>query len=192
MRPTVPMLRLACVCFGFVTVTAILAATASAEAVPTVPTADASTVGLWLFQEGQGDRVASAIKDGPAGKVHGAERFAAPPVYDDDMPGLVRRIRTRKTQPAEVQTLFLGPVAITGIPAEYFVEHGLRIKEQTYPWKSLVVSCANGMVGYLPTAQAFTRGGYETTFAPSSRMAPAAGDLVADAAIAQINRQPRP
>ena len=72
MRPTVPMLRLACVCFGFVTVTAILAATASAEAVPTVPTADASTVGLWLFQEGQGDRVASAIKDGPAGKVHGA------------------------------------------------------------------------------------------------------------------------
>ena len=72
MRPTVPVLRLACVCFGSVAVTAILAAMACAEVVPTLPTADASTVGLWLFQEGQGDRVASAIQDGPAGKVHGA------------------------------------------------------------------------------------------------------------------------
>jgi polysaccharide biosynthesis protein PslG len=72
MRPTQRMLRLACVCFGSLAAAAILAAVASAEPVPTVPTADAATTGLWLFQEGQGDRVASAIKDGPAGKVHGA------------------------------------------------------------------------------------------------------------------------
>ena len=72
MSPSVPILRLACVYFGSLAATAILAAAAYAQSVPTVPTADASTVGLWLFQEGHGDRVASAIKGGPAGKVHGA------------------------------------------------------------------------------------------------------------------------
>jgi hypothetical protein len=51
-----------------------------------------------------------------------------------------------------------------------------------------VVSHANGMVGYVPTKAAFLRGGYETTFTDSSRLAPEAGDLLADAAIALIKQ----
>jgi hypothetical protein len=35
----------------------------------------------------------------------------------------------------------------------------------------------------VPTRQAFERGGYETTFAGSSKLAPEAGDMLADAAI---------
>ena len=124
-----------------------------------------------------------------AGTVRGAQRFVDPKLYDLDMPGLVERIRARGTQPAEVQVLFLGNLAFAGIPAEYFVEHGLRIKTQSYPAHALVVGHANGMVGYVPTAHAFGRGGYETTFAPSSRMAPEAGDLLADAAIKLIRER---
>jgi len=99
------------------------------------------------------------------------------------MPKLLVRIRERKTQPAEVQALFVGNVAIAGIPAEYFVEHGLRIKEESYPTRALVAGHANGMIGYVPTKKAFERGGYETTFGGTSRMAPEAGDMLADAAI---------
>ena len=92
-------------------------------------------------------------------------------------------MRREKTNKAEVQALFLDEYAFVGIPAEYFVEHGLRIKEECYPKRALVVGHANGMVGYVPTRWAFKRGGYETTFLSSSRLAPEAGDMLADAAI---------
>ena len=115
--------------------------------------------------------------------VTGAQRFVDPALYDKTMPSVVARIRERGSQPAEVQVLSIGNISIVGIPAEYFVEHGLRIKEETWPHQTLVASCTNGMVGYVPTKEAFTRGGYETTFAGSSRLAPDAGDILTDAAI---------
>ena len=118
-----------------------------------------------------------------AGTVPGAQRFVDPTVYDRGMPRLVERIRERGTQPAEVQVLSVGELAFVGIPAEYFVQHGLRIKEEAHPLHALVVGHANGMVGYVPTREAFDRGGYETTFAGSSRLAPQAGDILADTAI---------
>jgi len=123
------------------------------------------------------------------GTVRGAQRFVDPSAYDEDMPGLVARIRNRRLQPVEVQALFVGNIAFVGIPAEYFVEHGLRIKEKSHPCHALIVGHANGMVGYVPTRHAFDRGGYETTFAMTSRMAPEAGDMLADAAIELIGSQ---
>jgi hypothetical protein len=39
------------------------------------------------------------------------------------------------------------------------------------------------MVGYVPHKEAFLRGGYETTFGYRSKLAPEAGDLLADCAI---------
>lgn len=120
------------------------------------------------------------------GTVRGAQRFMVPGLYDSYMDALEARICTRGTQPAEVQRLSLGPVDLVSSPSEYFVEHGLRIKEAAYPRHALVVGHANGMVGYLPTRQAFDRGGYETTFSPGHRMAPEAGDIITDAAIALL------
>ena len=55
-----------------------------------------------------------------------------------------------------------------------------------------MVGHANGMLGYVPTRQAFRRGGYETTFAGSSRVAPETGDLLADAAIELIRKAAQP
>jgi hypothetical protein len=126
------------------------------------------------------------------GEIRGAQRFIDPAIYDRHLPALLERIRQRGTQPAEVQALFVDKYAYVGIPAEYFVEYGLRIKEETYPRQALVVGHANGMVGYVPTRAAFRRGGYETTFAPSSRLAPEAGDLLADCAIQLVQEGPEP
>lgn len=122
-------------------------------------------------------------KEEIAGTIPGAQRFVDPSAYDRGMAQLLERIRTRGTQPAEVQVLFINNVAVAGIPAEYFVQHGLRIKQEACPLHALVIGQANGMVGYVPHRDAFLGGGYETTFAGSSRLAPEAGDLLADAAI---------
>jgi len=122
------------------------------------------------------------------GSVRGAQRFIQWELYDKFMPALLERIRTRGVQPAEVQALSIGDVTFVSIPAEYFVEHGLRIKLASHPRHALVVGHANGMVGYLPTREAFLRGGYETTFSPGHRMAPEAGDLLAEAASRLITK----
>jgi neutral ceramidase len=126
------------------------------------------------------------------GTARGAQRFIDSAIYDRGMPELVRRIRERGSQPAEVQVLSLDEHAFAAVPAEYFVELGLRIKQEAYPRRALVVSCANGMVGYVPHREAFLRGGYETTFAAHSKLAPEAGDILADTAVALINQDPPP
>ncbi len=126
------------------------------------------------------------------GTVRGAQRFVDPAIYDRIIPDLVQRIETRRVQPAEVQVLSVDEVALVGMPAEYFVQLGLRIKEAAHPRHALVVGHANGMVGYLPHRDAFERGGYETTFIQSSRMAPGAGEQLADCAIDLIRNQEMP
>ncbi len=123
-----------------------------------------------------------------AGTVRGAQRFIDPAIYDRGMPALVARIRREGRAPAEAQALFVDRVAFAAIPAEYFVEHGLRIKEMCHPAHALVVGHANGMVGYVPTQAAFRRGGYETTFGAGSHLAPEAGDQLADAAIRLVRK----
>jgi hypothetical protein len=120
------------------------------------------------------------------GKVFGAQRFRSDETYEGPQEHLLAKMRKEGRNKAEVQAIFFEETAFVGIPAEYFVEHGLRIKEETYPAHALVVGHANGMVGYVPTERAFQRGGYETTFLTSSRLAPEAGDMLADTAIELI------
>lgn len=119
-------------------------------------------------------------------RVRGAQRFRSNEFYEKDIDLLKIKIAEHCTQPAEVQVIRLGDWHFAGIPAEYFVEHQLRIKTETFPKRSFVVGGANGMIGYIPTKAAFARGGYETTLGPPSHMAPEAGDLLADAAIGLI------
>ena len=127
-------------------------------------------------------------EDQVKGTARGAQRFIDSAIYERMMPELVERVRTRKAQPAEVQMHFMDEYAFAAVAAEYFVENGLRIKEQAYPTHALVVEAANGMVGYVPHRAAFERGGYETTFGSHSCLAPEAGDLLADAAVDLIRR----
>ena len=87
-----------------------------------------------------------------------------------------------------MQVIRLGDWHFAGIPAEYFVEHQLRVKTDTFPKHSFVVGGANGMIGYVPTKDAFARGGYETTLGPPSHMAPETGGMLADAVIKLIKK----
>jgi hypothetical protein len=121
-----------------------------------------------------------------AGTLRGAQRFIDPAIYDRGMPRLKERIATRGTQPAEVQAIAIGEVVYVSFPCEYFVEFALRLKRAAYPARVVVVGYANGMVGYVPTAEAFAAGGYETTFALSSRQAPEAGELLYQAAMGLV------
>lgn len=121
------------------------------------------------------------------GRVRGAQRFRSDELYEGAIDVVIEKIKKYGTQSAEVQVLKLGEWHFAGIPAEYFVEHQLRIKTETHPKRSYVVGGANGMVGYVPTKAAFSRGGYETTLGPPSRIGPEAGDILADTAIKLIN-----
>lgn len=120
------------------------------------------------------------------GAARGAQRFVDPTIYDRYIPAIVERIRRLGAEPAEVQVLSVNDVAFVAVPGELFVEHGLRVKQGAWPRQAMVVSCANGQVAYIPTKDAFERGGYETTFGPSSWLAPDAGDILTDAAVQLI------
>jgi len=120
------------------------------------------------------------------GRVRGAQRYSSDELYEKDIDLIKAKTAKLGSQPAEIQVIRLGDWHFAGIPAEYFVEHQLRIKTETFPKRSFVVGGANGMIGYIPTKEAFTRGGYETTLGPPSRMAPETGDILADTAIKLI------
>jgi hypothetical protein len=97
----------------------------------------------------------------------------------------------RKKSPkllCEVQGVRIGPLGIATNGAEYFVEHGLRIKKASRHPFTWVVSLANEWIGYVPTAQAFVGGGYEPRTARSSKLAPDAGQRLLEAALKVLGR----
>ena len=81
----------------------------------------------------------------------------------------------------EVQTMRIGDAVFCGAPGEYFVEWGMEIKKWS-PFKYTFIAelCDDG-VGYIPTYEAFMRGGYEATPVVSVRSTPALGQMIADA-----------
>jgi neutral ceramidase len=123
--------------------------------------------------------------DDVRGTARGAERFIDSAIYDRMIPRVLEQMRRSEGETVEVQLLSIDEHDFVGVPAEYFVQNGLRIKEKAHPRRAIVVSCANGCVGYVPHAEAFGRGGYELTF-PSGRFVPGAGRLLADCALELI------
>ncbi len=112
----------------------------------------------------------------------GEQRFGDDELYERMIAVVAAEAAAQATQPAEVQGLRIGDVLLVGIPAELFVRLGLAIKHAAYPSRALVVGLANGMVGYLPTREAFDRGGFETTLSTVSKLAPGAGEQLIRAA----------
>jgi hypothetical protein len=83
--------------------------------------------------------------------------------------------------PRVVQALRMGDAVVCGAPGEYFVEWGLEIKKWSpFPY-TFIAELANDWVGYIPTYEAFRRGGYEATPIVSVRSTPALGQMIADA-----------
>lgn len=86
-------------------------------------------------------------------------------------------------QPVEISALAIADVAFVAYPAEMFTEFGLRTKAESPFPSTFVCGLANGWVGYVPTVEAFERGGYETRLGYSSRLVPDAGDTMTAVAL---------
>lgn len=115
----------------------------------------------------------------------GMQRFGEKGYYDRKIPELLEYMK-KGTDDGEVQVFRLDDLAFASQPSESFAELGLRMKQAAWPVRVWAVCYANGMLGYLPTEEAFKRGGYECTFGPPSLMAPDTGRKLADAAVELI------
>ena len=91
---------------------------------------------------------------------------------------------TQKSTEVEIQTLSLDDLAISGLPAEIFVEFGLQIKEKS-PFKFNIIDtlCNGSTTGYICTREAYEQGGYEPYLGPFNRNAHDTGERIAQSAI---------
>ncbi len=85
-----------------------------------------------------------------------------------------------------VQVFRLGDVGIVAVPGEPFVEEQLRIKEHSPAPFTFTAHMSNAYVGYLPTPEAFKRGGYETHTSSGSKLHPSAIRRVGDTSLALL------
>lgn len=103
-------------------------------------------------------------------------------IYAREIVLLAEEVKKQPFLEAEVQVIAVGRGAIVAIPGELFCQFGLDIKRASPFPVTLIATCANGMVGYLPTPEAFKGGGYEVRLARSSQLMPDAGNqLVGEA-----------
>ena len=81
----------------------------------------------------------------------------------------------------EVMALRIGGGVLAGVPAEYFIEYQIALKQASPHPFTFLAALVNDWVGYVPTREAFDDGGYETKTAAWSKLAPECGDIVYDA-----------
>jgi hypothetical protein len=87
----------------------------------------------------------------------------------------------------EVNALRIGDLGIVALPGEVFCEFGLEIKKQSPAKYTIVLELANDYIGYLPTREAFSQGGYEPT--PGTTLyEEGAGEKITGSAIRQLYR----
>lgn len=79
----------------------------------------------------------------------------------------------------EICTIQVGHASIVTNPAELFCEFGLEIRQKSSYPATLIFELTNGYCGYVPTEEAFSRGGYEThRTIYTSRLSKKAGLLI--------------
>lgn len=102
-------------------------------------------------------------------------------------------ISVQPVMDVEVQAIQVGPAVFVSNPAEYFVQYGLDIKKGSPFTFTFPVELANGIVGYVPTEEAFgpNGGGYETRLTAYSNLEITAGTKIANAGI-ELTRRMKP
>ena len=100
------------------------------------------------------------------------------------------RLAHHNPVPVRLNVIRIGDTVLCTNAAELFVEYGLAIRRQSPARVTFISELTDGYCGYVPTAKAFLRGGYETWPAPTSQLAPSAGPQIV-AATRRLLRQTR-
>jgi neutral ceramidase len=85
-----------------------------------------------------------------------------------------------------LQVLLIGDVAIVGVPAEYFTQLGLDIKNRSPFRHTFVAELANDWIGYLPNLEGHKLGGYQVWTGYHSYAEPGTGERIADEIVAML------
>ena len=87
----------------------------------------------------------------------------------------------------EIQAFRIGEVALLALTGEPFVEGQIRIKLRSPAEYTFVAHMSNGYVGYVPTAEAIQRGGFETNTSHWSKLVPEALDMIVEESVALLD-----
>ena len=83
----------------------------------------------------------------------------------------------------EIQAFRIGDFALVAWNGTVFVEAQLRLKIESPAARTFVANMSNGYAGYVPTARALERGGYETWTSSNSKLVPEALDMIVDGSV---------
>jgi neutral ceramidase len=99
-----------------------------------------------------------------------------------------RELASQQGQEREtwVQVIRIGDVAIVGVPAEYFTQLGLDIKNRSPFRHTYIAELANDWIGYLPNREGHKLGGYQVWTGFHSYAEPGTGERIADEAVAML------
>lgn len=86
-----------------------------------------------------------------------------------------------------IQVMRIGEVAIVGVPAEFFTQLGLDIKNRSPFRHTFIAELANDWIGYVPDQDAFKLGGYQVWTGLHSYCEPGTGERIVDAAVEMLN-----
>ncbi len=95
--------------------------------------------------------------------------------------------RQHEPDAVEVAVLRVGEAALVGLPGECFCELGLEIKRRSPARFTLVAGLCNDAIGYIPTRESFSQGGYEP-LPGSTFYEPGADERLVTSALDQLNR----
>ena len=85
-----------------------------------------------------------------------------------------------------LQVLLIGDVAIAGVPAEFFTQLGLDIKNRSPFRYTYIAELANDWIGYLPNREGHKLGGYQVWTGYHSYAEPGTGERIVDEIVAML------
>ena len=85
-----------------------------------------------------------------------------------------------------LQVLLIGDVAIAAVPAEYFTQLGIDIKNRSPFRDTFVAELANDWIGYLPNLEGHKLGGYQVWTGFHSYAEPGTGERMAEEIVAML------
>lgn len=85
-----------------------------------------------------------------------------------------------------LQVLLIGDVAIAAVPAEFFTQLGLDIKNRSPFRYTYVAELANDWIGYLPNREGHKLGGYQVWTGYHSYAEPGTGERIVDEIVAML------